>query len=143
MSPMSSSIDPVWARRILRVAGVLLLVALQGTALLVAWGLHQIGRDFARPSREARHAAVLAGAPVGPILPSVGGYVDHFGDDAIAVMTVEGPADVRVDRFTIYRTPDGPARPSDVHPASSLVVSGERDETGTVLADVVLIRPPQ
>src|SRR5689334_12841308 len=140
MSRTSSSIEPRWARRTVRIAGVLALVVVQLPALLVARG--QLGGVAARPSREARHAALLA-APPGPVLPTVVGYVDHFGDDGIAVMTEEGLARVRVDRLTVYRTLDGPARAADVHPACRLAVSGDRDDTGAVLADVIVIRPPQ
>jgi len=139
----SSSIEPGWARGFLRAGGIALLLVVQGAAGLVAWGAHRIGHGVDRPSRAARHAAVVAGAPVGPILPAVRGYVDHFRDGAIAVMTVQGLALVRIDRFTVFRTPDGPARGADIHPASSLAVAGEVDETGAVLADVVVIRPPE
>jgi hypothetical protein len=139
----SSSIEPGWARGFLRTGGIVLLLVVQGAAGLVAWGVHRIGHAPDRPSREARHAAALAGAPVGPILPAVRGYVDYFRDGAIAVMTVQGPAVVRVDRFTVFRTPDGPARGADIHPASSLAVAGESDETGAIVADVIVIRPPE
>lgn len=139
----SSSIEPEWARRTLRAGGIVLLVVVEGTAGLFAWGAYRLNQVVERPSREARYAAITAGAPVGQILPVRSGYVDHFRDDAIAIMTVGGLALVRVDRFTVFRTEDCPARGADVHPGANLIVAGEPDDTGVVLADVVVVRPPQ
>jgi hypothetical protein len=143
MSRPSPSTDAGALPRLLRALGVVALLVVQGSCALVVDGVRRLARTVERPSREARHAAAIGGAAPGPILPAVRGYVDHFDDDAIAVMTVQRLARVRFDRHTVFRTPDGPARVSDVRPAASVAVAGEPDADGTILADVVVIRPPE
>lgn len=142
MSPTSPS-EPPWIVRALRAVAIVLLVMVQAWTALVSWGASHMGGAAEPPSREARHAAAEAGEPVGPIFPAVSGYVDRFHDGVIAVMTVQGPTDVRTDRFTVFRTPDGPGDPADLHPGGNIAVAGAADETGTVLADVIVLRPPQ
>lgn len=119
------------------------LLAVQGGCALLVQGIYRLSRSIEAPSREARHAAALAGGLDNESLafPSVMGYVDHFDDASIAVMTAQTLAHVRFDHLTIFRTPEGPARAADVYPGAGVVVFGDVEDGGRVLADAVVIRP--
>lgn len=143
MSDTSPSTEPSWLPRALRVAGVATLLAIQGGCGLIVARLHRAATSVAAPSREARHAAAIraVGTPDGLEFPSILGYVDRFDDDLVAVMTPEGRRHVRVDGLTVFRTPDRLAAPSDLRPGSGVIVYGDPDAAGRVLADVVMVRP--
>jgi hypothetical protein len=145
MSPASPRTDLRWLPRTLRIAGIVVLLVVQGSCAFVAQTIYRLSTSVERPSREARQAATLAAgtAQSAVAFPSAMGYVDRFdADGSLTVMTAEAPARVRIDRLTIVRTPDGLASASDIYPGASVVVAGDVDGEGRILADVVLLRPP-
>ncbi len=95
------------------------------------------------PSREAaREVAIEATrAKRGIGLAAVRGYVDHIADDGFTVMTPEIRVGVRIDELTVFRTEDSLASPGDIHPGSSVQITGRQQLDGRFLADVVLVRP--
>lgn len=143
MSATSPSADRSPLPRVLRVAGALALLLVQGSCGLVAQSLYRLTARATPPSRAAQREAAIeaARAKVGIAFPSVMGYVDHVADDGLAVMTPEALVGVRLDDLTVFRTPDGLASAADVRPGSGVVVTGSQQPDGRVLADVVLVRP--
>lgn len=142
---MSTSAEPDRLGRALRVAGVLALLVIQGGCGFTVWGLHRMMVAVQQPSREARHAAAEA-ADVATTLAAVGtfpaaiGYVDRFtGDGTLEVMTQEVLERVRIDALTIVTTRQGHTTPASLYPGCGVIVSGDREADGGILADVLVV----
>jgi hypothetical protein len=142
MSPASSSVEAGGAQRLRRVAGIVVLLAVQGGCAHTVITLLRL-QAVSHPPREVRRATVdVAAATRGALgFPTALGYVDHFEDDGFALMTIEGIEPVRIDAHTLLVTREGPARPSDLHPGAGVVVAGDRDAAGRILADVLVVGP--
>jgi hypothetical protein len=136
-------------RRVARVLGVLALLVVQGGCGVVLTGLFRLQRfqhdmEAAEPPA-AKHADVARTRATAMMFPAATGAINWFGDDTVVVMTVTNErVRVRVDPETLYLRlhEDGAASPSDLYPGADIVVSGNPDPDGTILAQVVLVGKP-
>lgn len=104
---MSTSAD----RRALRLVGALVLGMLQvGGAVLV------LSADTTVPRPGWRIPAET---------PDVLGVVEQYGDDAIMVTTMEGPAEIRVDASTVVTRLTEPATLDEIVPGDKIFVWGK------------------
>ena len=133
--------------RVARVLGVVALLVVQAGCGVVLTQLLQLKRfsEAMQPPRGANHAPPERMKSEALMFPAVTGSINWFGDDALVVMTVTNErARVRVDPSTVYLRlrEDGAATTSDLYPGADVVVSGNADPDGTVLANVVLVGKP-
>jgi hypothetical protein len=141
----ASTFPEAGRRRLARTLGVVALLLVQGGCGLLYGELlrRQHATQVARPTRAANRQALERIGTAALVFPSAGGMIDWFDDDTIVVMSITGTrVRVRVDHETLYIRPDGSATPSDLYPGADVLVSGEIDPDGSVLADIVLVTRP-
>jgi len=136
-------------RRVARVLGVVALLVVQGGCGIVLTELLRLQRfqhdmEAAQPPA-AKHADLAHAKATALMFPAATGAINWFGDDTVVVMTVTNErVRVRVDPETLYLRlrEDGAASPSDLYPGADVVVSGNPEPDGTILAQVILVGKP-
>jgi len=128
---MSASTEPTAVVKMLRVAGVLALVVVQGAGALT-FGLLAY-YHYRQPS--ARTAVAE------DELPAAIGTVTLFGDAGFTVMTPVESVDVQVDERTIVITEAGTGGLSDLRPGATVVVSGHAHGRHLVRATSIHVSP--